>query len=109
MDSPLPMVRAPRAMKLPPPGGCQSMGSDGLSYWLEARPETSRLNPRIGSTRKAAASFQTCPLPVAELSRIFDDIRYIISPSATPPMPVLIMSLYDIGCVSPQHSHTNAP
>jgi hypothetical protein len=48
-------------------------------------------------------------LPVAALSRIFEDIRYIISPSATPPMPVLIMSLNDMGCVSPQHSQTKRP
>ena len=69
----------------------------------------SRLNPRIGSTRKAPASLKNRFLPVAELSRIFDDMRYIISPSAIPPMPVLIMSLNDMGCVSPQHSQTNAP
>ncbi len=43
------------------------------------------------------------------LSRISDERRYITSPRAMPPMPVEIMSLYDIGCVSPQHSQTNAP
>ena len=31
------------------------------------------------------------------------------SPRAMPPIPVEIMSLNDIGCVSPQHSQTKAP
>src|SRR5829696_8222739 len=110
MDSPRPMVRAPRARKLPPPGGRQSMGLLGFACSVEdARPETMRLNPRIGSTRKTPASRKKRPLPVLDPSRIFDDMRYTISPRATPPMPVLIMSLKDMGCVSPQHSHTNAP
>jgi hypothetical protein len=44
------------------------------------------------------------PLPRLVLSRIKDEMRCITSPRAMPPMPVEIMSLKDIGWVSPQHS-----
>ena len=36
-------------------------------------------------------------------------MRCATSPRAMPPNPVEIMSLMDIGCVSPQHSQTKAP
>ena len=65
--------------------------------------------PRIGFTRSAAASRVQRPLPRFVLSRISEEMRYIISPRAMPPIPVEIMSLNDIGWVSPQHSHTKAP
>ena len=63
---------------------------------------------RTGLTGPAASSRQTRPLS-SVLSRITDDSRYAHSPRATPPMPVLTMSFQDMGCVSPQHSHTKAP
>ena len=47
--------------------------------------------------------------PVSRLSRMTDPRRWIISPMATPPREVETMSFFDIGSVSPQHSHSTLP
>src|SRR5262245_36348383 len=103
------MNRTPAANQFSWFGGRQSIGSDGFSCTCPVRPDTNRLNPRIGSITNAPISRQVRPEPVAELSSTSDDIRYSTSPSAMPPMPVLTRSLYDIGWVSPNASQMKAP
>src|SRR5436190_2057658 len=85
------------------------MSSWGLEPIFHAWPERMRLKPRIGSTTKPPASCQKRLMPVVSLSRIMDENRYTVSPSAAPPIPVEMMSLNDAGCVSPANSHTDAP
>src|SRR5712672_2209328 len=85
------------------------MSSSGFEYTFHACPERTRLKPRMGSVTNPPASCQKRFMPVASLSRIIDEKRYSVSPTAAPPRPVEIMSLNDIGCVSPIHSHWNAP
>ena len=80
-----------------------------MPFTSDASPERMRLKPRTGFARNAAASRPKRPLPRLVLSRISDEMRCASSPRAMPPKPVEIMSLNDIGCVSPQHSQTKAP